>query len=115
MLVKFRTLVGLLVTVWSVEALCAGVVTGNVEFLQAGLTTGTDGHILVKIYQTPSNQPACATNPRFSVNPATDVGKALLALLLAAQASGKTVQIWGTGSCDQMAGFESLSYMRLLD
>lgn len=95
----------------------AGSVTGRIEFIQAGLGyTPQNAYALVKVNGAPDNQPGCATDARFALNPATEAGKAFLALLMSAKAAGNTVTLVGTGACDVMGGeFESISYLQVLD
>ena len=70
---------------------------------------------MVRVIGTPTDQPACATDQRFAVNPNNDLGKAMIAILISAQVSGRRVAITGTNTCDIVNGYESISYLRLLE
>jgi hypothetical protein len=95
----------------------AGTITGTVEMVQVGSGATPEGvYGLVTVSGTASGQPSCATDSRFAFNPGTEEGKAFLSLLVMAKALEKTVQIFGTTSCN-ITGLpenERISYMRLL-
>jgi hypothetical protein len=59
------------------------------------------------------SQPSCATDGwAFDMNgSAASGGKAMLALLIAAQAAGKQVSVVGKGVCDVWGDRESVSYV----
>ena len=94
----------------------AGEAVGTVEFVQAGQGfTPDNAYVLIQISGQRNGAPICASDPRMAINPATVHGKAMLALLLSAHASGKQVRLYGTGNCNVMGNeFESISFMRLL-
>ncbi len=59
--------------------------------------------------------PACAiVYNRFAVDATTAAGKAQLAGLLTAHASGKAVEIIGTGVCSAWSDTESINYVHVL-
>ncbi len=94
----------------------AGTVQGKVVLLQAGHGyTPDDAYVLVKFDTDVTGGPACATDAtRLALNPATEAGKAMLSMLLAAQAAGLTVEAFGRNNCDVMGSVqESLSYIRI--
>jgi len=96
----------------------AGTIKGTVEMIQTGKGyTVEDVYVLVKIVGTRSGQPACATDDRFSLNPASEWGKSMLSILLTAQATQKTVRLHGVNNCDLMGGnsFEEISYLRICE
>ena len=96
----------------------AGTVEGRVVFVQVGHGyTQENVYALVKFDTTISAQPACATdNTRLAINPATEAGKAMLSLVLAAKAAGMVIEAIGTDNCDVMGSVqESISYLRLKD
>ena len=101
--------------VWSSAS--AGTIQGVVEYVQIGHGYTPDNvYALVKFDTSASGQPACATDSldRFAINPATEAGQALLAVLVAAHATQSTVHVFGTGTCDVMgSAHESISYLRV--
>jgi hypothetical protein len=90
---------------------------------QASLTTATIAQVLVwssgnLVYVYPiggiAGSPACgATLPYYSFSYSRPMASAYLAALLAAQASGATVTIWGTGACTDQSTSETLDYLRI--
>lgn len=98
------------------QSAAAGEIVGRVEVLQTGHGyTQENVYVLVTVSAIPINQPTCATDPRFAINPTTNAGKAFFTLLALARASGATVEVIGTGNCDVMNGWESISFMRVRD
>lgn len=79
-------------------ALALGNSTGQVTVPVIGATYG----VFMFKAGTPAGQPACVQVPSqpWVLNVKTDGGKATYALLLSAQAQGKTVSVSGTGVCD---------------
>jgi hypothetical protein len=95
-------------TVTGNEAFAAGYYSGAVVTVQAyGSNTNA---LFVNISGTVGQSPpSCATqNYRFVVSPATDAGKAQIAVILSALARGATVWIQGTGACDIWPDTESI-------
>ena len=90
---------------------------------QASLTTATIAQVLVwsagnLVYVYPvggiTSSPACgAAAPYYSFSYSRPMASAYLAALLAAQASGATVDIWGTGACTDQSTSETLDYFRV--
>ena len=76
---------------------------GVVLVYSSGVRTGT--------------QPSCVTSPsnRFAFDATTPAGKAQLAGILAAYASGKIVEIVGAGNCSAYSDSESLSFFHVTD
>jgi hypothetical protein len=93
----------------------AGEAQGTINFVQAGHGyTPENVFFLVQVDGTRTNSPSCATDARMAINPATNAGKAMLAMLLSAKAAGQTVILYGTGNCQLMGTeFESISHMRV--
>src|SRR5689334_1514031 len=86
-----------LVAVSASTAFAGGVVTGKV--LQI-VVRASDGLTYAIISGTPTGKPACATGNYWMVMSETsDVGHRQYALLLAAQATGAQITIWGSGTC----------------
>ncbi len=57
---------------------------------------------------TASEQPSCATLPYWTFDADTPTGKNFLATLLTAQATGRSVAVYGTGECGLRPGMESV-------
>lgn len=105
----------IIATTFGCTSALAGEVTGRIEFIQTGYgMTPEDVYVLVKMNSPTTNGASCAGDTRFAVNPTTNAGKVILALLTTARASGMSVYLVGSGSC--MANtYETISWMRLLD
>lgn len=110
----------LMLVVWAALAATAapalaGEAQGTIYFVQAGHGyTPENVFFLVQVDGTRTNSPSCATDTRMAINPATNAGKAMLAMLLSAKAAGQTVILYGTGNCQLMGTeFESVSFMRV--
>lgn len=58
------------------------------------------------------NKPACALWERFSFDLSVPAGQAMLAYLLSAQAVGKRITVYGTGSCVQTPNVETAYSVR---
>lgn len=77
-----------------------------------GITVATNG--IVYFWQRSVRvQPACSAGMpgRWVFNSATPGGQSLLALILSANASGKSVIVAGTGTCDVSSDTESALYV----
>ena len=53
-------------------------------------------------------KPACATSGYWALNSETQQGRAILSMLITAQATGKTVSFLGTGDCSLRPDMETL-------
>ena len=65
-----------------------------------------------------SDPPTCPSPliaNRFAIAATTDAGKAMISLLLTAQARGKRVSVYGTGNCNLWGDTESVSYLVVED
>ncbi len=93
----------------------AGNTEGKVDYIQAGSGWTSDNvYFLVKVNAARNGKPACATDDRMAVNPATEAGKVMLSMLLAAKAASQTVELVGSNNCNIMGQeFESINYMRV--
>lgn len=58
------------------------------------------------------NKPACAIWDRFTIDVTTPQGQAKLAYLLSAQAMGKKVTVYGTGTCVHATDHEAAISVR---
>jgi hypothetical protein len=87
----------------------AGSATSTVNFLQVNITTN---RAYIQFNTAPANQPACATDPRMTIDLTTESGKALYNMALTAKAAGKRLFVAGTNTC--VSKYEKVSYMRLL-
>lgn len=70
------------------------------------------GNVILYTSGSRSDVPSCAsTQPnRFAVNGTTEGGKVQLSGLLTAYAAGKSVVIYGTGTCSVQGDTETISY-----
>jgi hypothetical protein len=60
--------------------------------------------------------PACATvNERFAVDGTTAGGKIQVAGLLTAYTGGKTVHLWGNGTCTAYGDTETINYLNTVE
>jgi len=84
----------------------AGAQTGQITALRV---RSTDGLIIVEMSGPASAKPACAGFPYWLIaDEKSNAGKQQLALLMAAQAGGKTVTIDGTGACTRWPDGETI-------
>ena len=84
----------------------AGSVTGVVRRL---LVRDSDGLVLVEIIGSATGKPACATHSYWIIRDEnSESGKRQYALLLAAKASGLTVQISGANRCSRWSDGEDI-------
>ena len=100
-------------------ALAVGAILAT-SSAQAGVTTATISQVLVwsagnLVYVYPtgglSSPPACgAALPYYSFSYSRPMASAYLAALLAAQARGAVVEMWGTGACTDQTTSETLDY-----
>jgi hypothetical protein len=73
------------------------------------------GDLLVFAAGANSGKPACSViGDEWSVNVSTPTGKAMLAVLLSAQAQGKSVAVGGSGACTAWLDRETPVWIRLL-
>ena len=85
--------------------------TGSIQSVQAM----NDGRVIVFMQTSRSGKPACATYDYwFIADENSNAGKTQIAMLLAAQAAGRDVQIYGTGSCVRWVDGENISYVKVL-
>lgn len=87
----------------------------------AGTSVGTVNSYLVSRYGklffkagTTQSPPACSTGGDFAVDlvgPDGAAGKAILAVIMAAHAGGKTVHVYGKGNCDVWGDRETVEYV----
>lgn len=63
----------------------------------------------------PTNCPATLIPNRFAIPSTTDAGRAMISLLLTAQARGKIVYINGTGNCNTWGDSEGVNYIESQD
>lgn len=60
----------------------------------------SDGSVYFYVEGDRTQRPACALHPYWVLANETSVaGKQQLALIIAAQTSGRTIYVWGTGTC----------------
>jgi hypothetical protein len=87
----------------------AGAVTSTVAFVQTNISTD---RAYIKFTDNPIESPACATDPRMTIDLTTHAGRAMFTMAVTAKASNKRLYAAGTGSC--ISKYEKVSYMRLL-
>lgn len=98
-LISFKKIAALVIPTYFalIATAMAGTQTGQVLDLHV---RSTDGLISVELSGSSLAKPACAGYAYWLIRDENSTaGKQQLALLLAAQASGRTVQIVGTGTC----------------
>jgi hypothetical protein len=89
----------------------AGTITGTVQSL---LARASDGLTYVFINGVATGQPACATNAYFMImNETSDVGHKQYAMLLAAQAAGSRITIFGAGTCTRWPDGEDINGIQI--
>jgi predicted heme/steroid binding protein len=81
------------------------------------VTTTDTGVVYFWQRGTRSTQPTCGAGfpGRWAFSSATPAGQSMLALLLSANASGKSVVVAGKASCDVAGDTESVSYIFIAD
>ena len=81
------------------------------------VTTTDTGVVYFWQRGTRSPQPSCGAGfpARWAFSSTTPAGQSMLALLLSANASGKSVVVAGKGSCDVAGDTESVSYIYIAD
>lgn len=93
-------------------ALLSVVLIGPI-FAYAGEGGGTSGVGQIQVWapnwvyfrtEFHNNAPECATTDKWLIDLDTSAGRAMLAVLLSAQASGISVTVWGTGDCNGHLG-----------
>jgi len=106
----------LLIALMSFSALSsAGTGNGKIAMIQAGHGYSTENvYFLITIDGVRVKSGCAANDPRMAINPATEAGKVMLSMLLAAKAAGQTVEVHGTSECGLMGDIESISYLRVL-
>ena len=94
------------------SSLCqaASAATGQIATLDIEPQWGTFVFIKINASNTGTG-PGCVTNHawNYTLPIVTDQDKARFAMLLTAQASGRSVSLNGTGSCSEFGSVESLS------
>ncbi|GAB2191709.1 hypothetical protein [Sessilibacter sp. MAH2] len=96
----------------SINAFAGGTTTSTIDFIQINSTGSLQNRAFIKLHTPATNQPACATDNRFTVDLTTDAGKSIFSSVIAAKASDREMFIGGTGGCTE--GFENVSYVRFL-
>jgi hypothetical protein len=86
----------------------AGDQAGPVQEIRVTSAAIHDGPSHVLVTGTWNARPACATIGWWAFDTDTSHGKALLATLLTAKATGKNVMLWGSGTCALRPDMERL-------
>ena len=106
---------------WAVALAVAGSLgaahAGSAQGLVSGIFIHTPGVLMFQIGSGISNGPACANvSKQWAISMSDPMGKPLLAVLLAAQAQGKQVFVFGyTNTCRDWGDRELPSYALLID
>jgi hypothetical protein len=101
--------------------LLAGLIAAaTVTTAEAGSSSGgyitmiapNNGGSLVFFTSVPAAapRPACATSDRWSINTTTLQGQSMAAGIYTAMAAGFKINVYGTGSCPEIADTESVAY-----
>jgi len=93
-------------SLFAANAAVAGNGSGKVVSL-----LGNSSQLFGLTVGTINGRPACAQSNEFAIDNRTPGGKAMIAIVLAAQAQGLTVSVVGTGTCDVWGDRESVSYL----
>lgn len=97
----------------SSAALAQSSQDGNVAQIRV---RATDGLVSIYLDGPRTTPPGCATQPFFVVgNEASIAGRQQIALVTMAQASGKRVTIYGTGSCGRWPDAENVAEVVVWD
>jgi hypothetical protein len=106
--ILYRSAIFTILLTTSSLAWSAGVVTSTVEFVQVN----ANDRAYIMFTTPPTSSPACATDPRMTIDLTGHAGRAAFNMALTAKASGKRLYAAGTGSC--YSRYEQVNYMRLL-
>lgn len=105
----------------TIASALASVSTAHASLAQTGtvyqITTTDTGVVYFWQRGTRNAQPACSASfpGRWAFNATTPAGQSMLALLMSANASGKSVVVAGKGACDVAGDTESVSYIYIAD
>lgn len=89
-----------------IAAMGAGTAVGLVE-----TTWVTQTHFVLKIAGSVTTPPACSIYGRFAIALNTDFGIAVMQAALAAQTSGRSLGVVGTGTCSTLSQNENVFYV----
>ena len=93
-------------------ACIAGSQTGTVAYV---VVRASDGLIYFALNGTKAGSPSCATIPYWMIRDEnSNSGKQQYALLIAAQASGKTVSVSGLNTCIRWGDGEDVDWIQLV-
>ena len=83
---------------------------GNQQGTISQITYSTGGIAYFTLSGSPASMAGCATAQRWAIVVTAPAGQAALAILLSAQAQGKTINIAGTGACDVWPDSETIGF-----
>jgi len=94
----------------------AGSVTGatitQVSAESSAGSAGTNDVFFVWLNVAATGSPACATQTsRFTIDPTTNLGKAMIAIVLEAKATSSTIDIQGGGACSTWHDTENIFFI----
>jgi hypothetical protein len=89
---------------------------GNVSVVETGINRDYPNVVFVRLSVAPTGIPACSSNGywHFTLSLTGVTGKELYSMLLTAAASGKLLQITGTGTCNEYGQVESVNAITLV-
>lgn len=82
-----------------------------VDIRVSSFANGNPSHVLIN--GTWNAKPACATIGWWAFDIDTSAGRAFLATLLTAKTAGKSVIVWGTGTCTLNPVFETIAQISI--
>lgn len=84
----------------------------------AAATDGINDVYFLYVDKDATGTPSCATytrsDRRFAIDPATDIGRAMIATALAARMAGLKINISGTGNCLIWGDTESIAWLDIM-
>jgi hypothetical protein len=93
-----------------IAAMGAGTATGLVE---TTWVTQTQTAFVLKVAGSVTSKPTCSLYGRFAVALNTDFGRAVMQEVLAAQTSGRSLGVVGTGLCSTLTDTENVFFVYL--
>lgn len=105
-----RVVIAAVAAVASASALC-GQQTGQITRV---VTRASDGLVYFYVSGSPIDRPACATHPYWVIKDENSAaGKRQLAVLLAAQTTGRQIAIHGFNACARWSDGEDVNTIEL--
>ena len=108
--------VALAATICGAQSASAVQTFTNTTITELTIDRAYSNFVAITVAGTPTGTTSCATgyaNWSFTLSLNDAIGTNMYALLLTAFAEGKPVTLYGTGSCSEQAGVESLSLAQI--